>query len=281
MQPADDATSPTATKSHHIAERFCVLVSSSDRGRDIFEVVFQNSDRIWRDCGWRRFAGFTSQYEDLYGFKALAAKKPSNWQGELVDHLDSLPEEIDYVMLTFEDALFLKPVDGARLNRIAEMMVRDGLSYVSLLPLRRSLVGQFIEFIRQKTASYPLRRLSTAEPYYSSVAATIWKRSYLKSLLEKPGLIWDFEHIVTDVPHYAVWNAAIEHDQLVTRGKWSFRSRRQLARQGIKLGETSRGFRTYGSVLRDVREKFIFATIGFLSFRLRRRLKMISHRIDF
>ncbi|HET7847893.1 MAG TPA: hypothetical protein VFL51_02425, partial [Pseudolabrys sp.] len=108
--PVLELMSRVNVESRRVADRFCVLVSSSDRGRDIFEVVFQNSDRIWRQCEWRRYAGFTSQYPDLYGFKTLAAHAPSNWQGELADHLDSLPEEIDYVMLTFEDALFLKPI---------------------------------------------------------------------------------------------------------------------------------------------------------------------------
>src|SRR5664279_239635 len=98
------------------AGRFCVLVSSSDRARDIFEIVFQNSEKMWRDCDWPRYVGFTSKHPDLYGFTALAAKRPSNWHGELGDQLDSLPEEIQYVMLTFEDALFMTPVDGAALN---------------------------------------------------------------------------------------------------------------------------------------------------------------------
>jgi hypothetical protein len=270
-----------AARHGETCNRFCVLVSSSDRGRDIFEIVFKNSDRIWHVCDWSRYAGFTSTYPDLYGFKALAAKAPSDWQGELVDHLESLPNEIEYVMLTFEDALFLSPVDGAKLNAIAELMVRDDLSYVSLLPVRRSLLGLAIEFFRRKLSKYPLRRLSFSEPYYSSVAAAIWKRSYLQSLLERPGLIWDFEHIVTNVPHYAVWEPVIEHDQLVTRGKWGFRARRRLASQGVDFSDPKRGFRTYRSVIRDIREKVVFCLIGFLSFRVRRHLNMVSHRVDF
>ena len=42
--------------------------------------------------------------------------------------------EIEYVMLTFEDALFMSPVDGAALNAIADVMVSENLSYVSLHP---------------------------------------------------------------------------------------------------------------------------------------------------
>lgn len=264
----------------NLANQFCVLVSSSDRGRDIFEIVFQNSDAIWENCHWRRYVGFSSIHPGMYGFEALAARAPSNWQGELVDHLDALPPEIEYVMLTFEDALFLAPVDGAKLNEVAELMVCDSLAYVSLLPLRRSMVGSVVEHFRRRFTKSPLRRLSFSEPYYSSVAAAIWKRSYLRGLLSRPGLIWDFEHIVTDTPHYAVWSPVIDHDQLVTRGKWSLRARRQLARQGITSFNTTRGFRTYGSVIRDFREMLVFQTIGFLSFRIRRHLKMISHRIE-
>ena len=67
------------------AGRFCVLVSSSDRGCDIFEIVFQNAETIWRDCDWPRYVGFTSKHPDIYGFTAVAAKRPSDWRGELGD----------------------------------------------------------------------------------------------------------------------------------------------------------------------------------------------------
>jgi hypothetical protein len=262
------------------AGRFCVLVSSSDRARDIFEIVFQNSEKMWRDCDWPRYVGFTSKHPDLYGFTALAAKRPSNWHGELGDQLDSLPEEIQYVMLTFEDALFMTPADGPALNAIADVMVKENLSYVSLIPLARNLPGRIIEYFRRKMSTHPLRPISFSEPYYSSVCAVIWKRSYLRSLLLMPGNIWDFEHIVTKERHYAVWKAAVDQDQIVTRGKWDHQARRRLAEQGLSLENSKRAHRTYASYLRDMREKIVFQAIGFLSFRIRRRLNWISHRLD-
>ncbi len=258
--------------------RFCVFVSSSDRGRDIFEIVFQNAEKMWRDCDWPRYVGFTTEHADMYGFAALAAKGPSNWQGELADQLDNLPDEIEYLFLTFEDALFMCPVNGAELNAIADLMVSENLSYVSLIPLMRNIPGRAIEYFRRKLNNHPLRRLSFSEPYYSSLVAAIWKRSYLQSLLRQPGSIWDFEHIVSKEPHYAVWEPVIDHDQIVTKGKWSSRAARQLATQGLSLANSKREFRTAAPVLRDIREKIVFQLLGFLSFRLRRRLKLISHR---
>jgi hypothetical protein len=260
------------------AGRFCVLVSSSDHGRDIFEIVFQNAETIWRDCDWPRFVGFTTEQPDIYGFKALAAKKPSNWQGELRDQLDSLPDGIEYVLLIIEDAFFTSPVNGGELNAIADLIAREDLHYVNLIPLRRNLPGLVIEYFRKKLSKHPLRGFSLSEPYYSSFGVVIWKRSHLRWLLRQPGSIWDLEHIVTREPHYAVWKKVLNPDHLVIKGKWATRARRKLARQGITISDSKRSFRPFSSRLRDIRETIVFQAVGFLSFRIRRRLNRISHR---
>jgi hypothetical protein len=257
------------------AGRFCVFVSSSDRARDVFEIVFQNAETIWRDCDWPRYVGFTSKHPDIYGFTAVAPKGPSDWRGEFGDQLDSLPDEIQYVLRIDEDALFMSPVNGSELNAIADLMVREDLSYVSLVPVMRNLPGRIIEYFRRKLDKRPLRPLSFSEPYYSSVAVVIWKRSYLRSLLRQPGSIWEFEHIVTNERHYAVWKPVFDQDQIVTKGKWSFRAPRQLARQGLSLANSKREFQTFRSFLRGIRERIVFQAVGFLSLRIRRRLNRL------
>jgi hypothetical protein len=277
---ADISSQPTLEQSRlrPSAGRFCVLVSSSDHGRDVFEIVFQNAETIWRDCDWPRYVGFTRKRPDTYGFKAVAATKPSNWRGELCDQLNSLPDEIEHVLLILEDALFMSPVNGAKLNAIADLIVRQNFYYVSLLPLRRNLPGLVIEYFRRRLSKYPLRRLSPTEPYYSSIGIAIWKRDYLRWFLQQPGSIWDLEHIVSDKPHYAVWTPVFKQEHLVKKGKWISQAPRYLARQGISFSGAKRGFRPFWSRLRDIREIIVFQTAGFLSFRIRRRLNRISHR---
>ena len=95
------------------AGRFCMLVTSSDRARDVFEIVFQNAEAIWRDCDWPRFVGFTSKHPISTVFRCLTAKGPSDWRQEVGDYLDALPEQIEYVLRIDEDALFMAPIDGA------------------------------------------------------------------------------------------------------------------------------------------------------------------------
>lgn len=275
MRLIDTQTHPEKDQLRTVNGRFCVFVSSSDRARDVFEIVFQNADTIWRDCDWPRYVGFTSQHADIYGFKALAAKRPSDWRGELGDQLDSLPDDIEYVLRIDEDALFMSPVNAAELNSIADLMVRENLSYVSLIPVKRNLPGRLIEYFRRTLDKRPLRPLAFSEPYYSSVELVIWKRSYLRSLLRQPGSIWELEHTVSDVRHYAVWKPILEQDQIVTRGKWSYRAARKLARQGLSLSNSKREHQTFRSTLRGIRENITFQMVGFLSFRIRRRLNRL------
>ena len=200
------------------AGRFCVLVNSSDRARDIFEIVFRDAERMWAGCDWPRFAGFTSAQPDLYGFRSVATRGPSDWRGELADQLDALPPEIEYVLRVEDDALLFSPVDGRRLNAIADLMVSGDLACVRLLPVSRGLAGRGIEFFRRRLHKSPLRPVSFDEPYYSSLASAIWKRSYLREVLKRPGTVWDFEFIVTNERHYAVWEPVLDHAVIVTKG---------------------------------------------------------------
>jgi hypothetical protein len=262
--------------SHPSVGRFCVLVTSSDEGRDIFETVFQNAETIWRDCDWPRFVGFTTKHADLYGFTALTAKGPFEWRRAVVDYLDALPEQIQYVLRIDEDALFMAPIDGDKLNAIADLMIRENLTYVSLVPVRRNLAGRGVEYFRRKFDKRPLRLIAFSEPYYSSVELAIWRRSYLRSLLKRPGTIWEFEHTISNERHYAVWEPLIEQHQIVTRGKWSLSAPRLLAQQGLSLGNSTREFQSRRSWLRQLIEKISFQTAGFLSFRIRRRLHKTS-----
>ena len=254
---------------------FCVLVNSSDRARDIFEVVFRNAEQMWRNCDWPRFAGFTTAQPELYGFKSVSAKKPSDWRGELADQLDALPPEIKYVLRLDEDAFACFPVDGRKLNAVAELMLRCNLCHVKLMPVARNPVGRTVEYWRGKISKFPLRPIAFTEPYYCSLVPSIWKRSYLREILRKPGSIWDFELTVTDERHFAVWQPVLDLDYIVTKGRWSRNAARLLARQGLDHSGSKRGVQTLGSWLRQRRERLSFFLFGFRGFRIRRRFKRL------
>lgn len=240
--------------------KFCVLVHSSDRTRDVFEAVFKNAEEMWRDCKWPRFAGFTTPpwWLTLYGFTSVSAKGPSSWRGELADHLDALPPEIEYVLRLDDDAFASRPIEGIKLEMVARLIDKGGLAYVKLLPVARNVFGRIIEYFRRKGS---LRPIAFTEPYYCSLVPAIWKRSYLREILREPRSVWDFELTVTKERHYAVWEPVLDLDHIVTNGKWAQRARRM---------DNGRGVQSLKSWLRQKREDLSFALFGFLGFRIRR-----------
>jgi hypothetical protein len=268
-------SSVDADRANEIARRFCVLVAASDRAKDIFEIAFQNAELIWRDCKWPRYVGFTTKQPDLFGFKSLAAKTDADWRGRLGDYLDALPDDIRHVMLIVEDFLFTHPVDGSKLNAIADHIVRNDLAYVRLTPVCRNFFGQIPEYFRRMIDRRLLRPLPFSEPYYSSVLTTIWRRDYLRSLLRQPGTVWEFEHAVSTERHYAVWHPAVKYEALVGREKWYREAPRLLEQQGLSLGNSKRERQTLQFELRRIRERFSFQMFGYLSFRIRRRLNRV------
>jgi len=278
VRDANFSLNPRIDRARTSKGKFCVFVTTSDRALDIFEIVYQNAETIWRDCDWPRYVGLTTAHPDIYGFKVLTAKHPGSWRDEMLDQFEQLPEEIEYVLRVDADALFMAPIDGAELDAIAGLMLKEVLSYVRLVPVTRNFAGRAIEYFRRKLDKHPLRRISFCEPYYSSVELAIWKRSYFTQLLRDPGTQWEFEHTVTKEPHYAVWKPLVEQHQIVTRGKWNRNAPRLLARQGLNLARSDRELQNLVSWLRNLRERISFELAGFLSFRLRRRLNKISRQ---
>ena len=259
------------------AKSVCVLVASADETLDIFNVVFQNAETVWRDCNWPRYAGFTTQQPDRFGFRMVAANH-ADWRDRVCGQLDRLPENVRYVLLLIEDFFLTAPVDGAALNAIGEQVLRRDLAHVRLVPISRSVLGSGLEWLRRTFGKQPLRRLAFSEPYYSSVEPAIWRRDYLRALLRQPGTIWQFEYTIGPEPHYAVWRPVVRYRPLVGKAKWYRFAPRLLARHGLSLGTSQRPLQTWRFTLNTMRQALMFRILGYLNYRLRRRRNRLPVR---
>lgn len=275
-EPNSTCAHPNDDSTAEILRQFCVLVAASDRATDVFKITFKNADTIWRDVKWRRYVGFTSKHPDMLGFKSLPARSNAEWRGRVGDYLDDLPDEIRYVMLIVEDFLFTSPIDAVALNAIAERILQNDLSYVRMVPVPRNYLGRLLEYFRRMLDTRPFRPLAFSEPYYSSLEVSIWKRDYLRSLLRRPGTVWEFEHVVGNERHYAVWRPALNYVGLGAREKWNREASRLLAQQGTILEKSMREQQTVKYEFRRIRQRIVFEMIGFLSFRIRRYLSRIE-----
>jgi len=269
-------TTPTQSTSD-LAKSFCVLVASADETLDIFDIVFQNAETIWRDCDWPRYAGFTTKQPDRFGFHVVAANK-ADWRERVCVQLDCLPENIRYVLLLIEDFFLTAPVNGADLNAVAEQVLRHDLAHVRLVPVSRSILGYGLEWLRRTFTTQPLRQLAFSEPYYSSVEPAIWRREYLRALLQQPGTIWQFEYTRGPERHYAVWRPVVHYRALVGRAKWYRFAPGLLGRHGLSLAKSPRERQTLRFTLKTMRQALTFRIFGYLTYRLRRRFNKLPAR---
>ena len=268
--------------------QFCVLVTSGDSRKDIFDVCMANSEHIWGSCNWPRYAGFTTLQPEQYGFKTLASGIANDWCKSVAAHIDALPADIRYILLMVEDVLFIKPVDAVRLNMIAEHMARHGLRYVRLVPKRRNWAGRLLDRMNELPPNLACARpiveyIEPSEPYYSSTEMVIWERSYLRQQLDLPGDAWSFEHHIGRHAHYAVKEALFEQHQIVHKGKWHRRAAWYLAEAmgsprigtAVDIQEIitkTRPLQTWRSFLRGEWQNFNFMLFGFTTLRVKRWL---------
>ncbi len=247
--------------------QFCVLVASSDNRKDIFNICFAHSRQIWEDCDWPRYIGLTTPHEDQYGFKVVTSPQ-HEWRRAVAGYIDALPSEIRYILLMVEDTLFLEPIDAATLARAANWLWSAGLPYLRLTPIRRSWIGKMMHAMRMR-GDKEFEIIPPTDPYYSSTEMAIWKRDYLRKLLDLPADAWTFERHVSSWEHRAVTIPVFNQHQIVQKGRWNRVAPRLLARQGISL-DSRRPFQTRLAWLRGKWQNLNFALFGFATLRIRR-----------
>ena len=264
------------TRTRLSAGRFCVLVTSSRSGaRCLRDHLSERRNRFGAIAIGRVLSVLQASIRTCTAFTAVAAKGPSHWRQEVIDYLDALPEHIEYVLRIDEDALFMSPVDGDKLNGIADLMVRENLCYVSwfrsaeIFPAVSSNISG-AHSTSARCARYRSRNLIIRQSTWPFGSAAICDRYCISQ--------GTFGNLNTRSPTNATTRFGSRcsiKTKSSRRGRWAFRARRRLARQGLSLAHSRREFQTLRSWLRGMRERITFQLRGFLSFRIRRRLKRV------
>ncbi len=212
-----------------IIRRCCLFVSSSDNTVDVFrQVVPASMARYWPDCDLECYVGLNESFGgldaiELYGRRFRIARSPvKGWGEELKTQIAALPGHYDYVLMWLDDFLLRAPVDTSRLHRTIAAAIDDAVDYLRLVPVERSLFGQFM--LAMETEG-PFRRLSEREPYHSSLQVALWRRSHLEAMLDelvgREGDIWSFEQMrVPGASCHAVRSRHFDYLHVVEKGRW-------------------------------------------------------------
>lgn len=247
----------------------CLFVSSSDNTFDVFSLVSGSVVKSWMPANLAFYVGLNEQTADA-PFQTVTAPV-SGWRTELESQINALPHQFHYIILILDDFFFNKEIDSEELSYFLNLMNSHKIDYLRLKPIERSALGKIFQFFKNLRCDIErVNRLAYDEPYYTSLQAAIWERSYLLKMLTQNGSIWEFEHNVIDGSrHYAVKKNLLDYEHLVEKGKWFKYAPRSLGFPNQNLFE-KRGFVRSWKKNSKIFNMIKFGLLGYTIFRLRR-----------
>jgi hypothetical protein len=257
-------------------EDCCLFVSSSDNTFDVFSLVSRGVTENWPMKNLVCYVGLNLKVAEA-PFRTIAAPV-SGWRMELAHQINALPVQFRYVILVLDDFLFFEKVDPVELSRLIELVRARQIDYLRLKPLERSGLGKMLLFLdNHKRCGDGIIRLSSDEPYYSSLQVAIWDRAHLSKLLQQSGSIWEFEHnMIAGSAHYATLRKVVRYTHLVEKGKWFKHAPRTLGLHATDRFE-GRGFEQSLLINSRIYNRIKFFLFGYVFFRFR-RAKMRKNR---
>jgi len=208
-----------------------VFVCSSDSRKDILERVLPSLLKYWPDCPYPIYVGLNAISDISPKVTTLVAQR-SEWRTETLEQVAQMTES--HLIVVLDDFLFCGPVNQSRLSILISEVVASNLSYLRLLPLRKSIFERSFNFGRVAPA-VDIHAINKRRPFYSSLQIAIWNKAHFLSLLRLRGSVWEFEHQkATGTVHYCITaRPPISYIHLVEKGRWLPYARSLLRQAGL------------------------------------------------
>lgn len=171
-----------------MAPSFALLVSSCDAYEDCWEPFFTLLADYWKPAPHPIYLNTETRDYQFDGLDIrcprveLEAGRRLGWSDRLSKSLDAISEEI--VLYMQEDYFLNDDIDAETLDGLVEIMERDGLSHIGLVPFKRPPTPSQYEF---------LDHIPQRNDYRISAQAGLWRIPVLQSYLRAHESVWEFE----------------------------------------------------------------------------------------
>jgi len=194
-----------------------VLVVSCDRYADLWPPFFELFWRRWPDCPGPVYLGTNFAGSDDPRVRTLRIGADVTWASGVLEMLDQI--DAPYLIVMLEDFLLMDPVDNARIERLADIAIAEGLGCLRLYSIFPPDVP---------VEGYPeLGAFPPGSNWRITAQAAIWRTETLRRLLVPGFSAWDFEMVGSqmsdDMPDriWGVINPALVYDHGVEKGRWT------------------------------------------------------------
>jgi hypothetical protein len=211
--------------------RPAVFLCSSDSRYDVLKRILPSVIKFWGSCPYTFYIGMNTCREHFPRVTPVLAPA-SHWHEELAAQLAQVPER--HILVLRDAFLLCSPVDQPRLTQVTRNAISMDLPYLRLMPLGQSMTAR-IRRHRPTHLQPDMQPIPASHPSYCGLQATIWRKNYLESLLEKQQSLAEFEQqSMPEARHCALTHSPpIHYRQVIERDRWLPDASSLLKRAGL------------------------------------------------
>lgn len=246
-----------------VSDKVAVLVGTCDAYNDIWRYFFYFVDIHWKDCPYQ-FYLLTEEYSYDWTsplgseLKVIHTKKGSPWSERILVALKEIKE--DYIVFILDDSFILDPVRQNVIESCVSELEKDKMigcfHFEEFIPNPYHIKSDFIEF----------RQMDKRENFLASAYVTLWRKTFLKKILQKKESPWQFELYATErCRHYKEKIYVLDEDSPsvihyyikgkggygVSGGKWAPNTVNLFKKYSLECDFSKRGFYDADKILEE------------------------------
>lgn len=170
--------------------KYTLLIHSCDKFSDLWDAHIKLLNQNWSDRTCRTIILTDSLNKQSFpNVEVMAAGDGEEITGRIRYALNYIDTE--YILVTLDDYFPTEHIDSSRIERLIEIMDKNGYDYLRITPLPKS--G------RIPTEDKDVYRLSLNGDYRVNLYVGLWKKDFMaKTLGDKTLNAWEFEVTLTE-----------------------------------------------------------------------------------
>lgn len=162
------------------------LILSCDKFSDLWDGHIKLYNQNWQDRDFDTFIVTDKKTEKSFpGINIVSVTEQEDWTDRLRNALNLI--NTDYVFITLDDYFLIERVDNERMNKIMNLVIRDGIDYVRLF---KRPVAATREPVDEMAGLFHVENDSE---YSINLYPGIWKKEFLLFTLQQSLSAWRYE----------------------------------------------------------------------------------------
>lgn len=176
---------------------FDIIISTCDKFSDLWDANILLLEKNWKCRNGQTFLVTDAPTEKSYeNVQIIAAGEGT----EITQRLAAAMEKVQtkYILFTLDDYFLTEPIDNLQLLNAVEFMEQEHVDYLRLYPASRHYLKREGAVISQRHPGFYHRDIKKGD-YKVSLYPGLWRTDFMRSTLNAPMNVWQYEVELTNM----------------------------------------------------------------------------------